>query len=174
MVVSVSANTRLNEQNATISVQFLTHIKSEKIRDGGRVLVPYRSGGVLELILSGNPKYKIIGCVEGELQLPNIATEESLVEIRVVKRYPWFSLKYNGVTVVKHNFFSFKNAECRSLWAIKANVVTVELFNLKSRQKIFTEEISDQGLFTNKENLIGGQILDVRFIIIFTGWFFNS
>ena len=147
--VVVSANTRLSEQTATISVQFLTHINSEKIRDGGKVLVPYRSGGVLEISFSDNPKYKIIGCVEGELQLPNITSDESVVELRVVKRYPWFSLKYNGVTVVKHNFFSFKNVECRGVWAIESNVVTVEAFNSKTKNMLLKTKIAELGLLTN-------------------------
>ena len=121
--------------------------------NGGESLEPYRSGGVLEISFSDNPKYKIIGCVEGELQLSNITAENSSVELRVVKRYPWFSLKYNGVTVVKHNFFSFKNAECRSVWAIKANTLTVDLVKSSNKraepEHVETElmaMISTQGL----------------------------
>ena len=125
-IVIKTSYKEIKSSDKVIRVQFYQSAAMPS-RDGDESLAPRRSGGVLAISLSENPKYKIIGCVEGELQLPNNTTDESLVELRVVKRYPWFSLKYSGATVAKHNFFSFKNAECRSVWAIKANIVAVDL-----------------------------------------------
>ena len=83
-----------------------------------------RSGGILEIKLSEKPKYNIANCIEGDFTLPNISDEE-LLQLRIVKRYPWIAISCNGVIVVKHNFFSFKNPDCRSVWAIKANNVSI-------------------------------------------------
>ena len=83
-----------------------------------------RSGGILEIKLSEKPKYNIANCIEGDFTLPNISDEE-LLQLRILKRYPWIAISCNGVIVVEHNFFSFKNPECRSVWAIKANYVSI-------------------------------------------------
>ncbi|KAL5269488.1 hypothetical protein ACHWQZ_G003092 [Mnemiopsis leidyi] len=125
------------EQKIDIAVQLLAPTKGRVIKDKDLFHInhSYRSGGLLEINLSDKPNYKLTGCVAAELQLPNITTDESAVELRVVKRYPWFALKYNGVTVVKHNFFSFKNPDCRSVWAIKANAVVVDLANIAELQE---------------------------------------
>ena len=99
-----------------------------------------RSGGILEIKVSDNLTYKIVGCnYEGDFALPTITA--NLIQLRIVKKYPWIAVTCNGAIVFKENFFLFKEQECRSVWAIKANMVRIS----NNGYDAVNIEVSEQG-----------------------------
>ena len=135
VVVTYSRSTKSRE--IVVAVQFIATAQSGEIR----------SGGVFEIKLSDSLKFKITNCTEGDLAHPKITHQNESLKFRIVKRYPWIMVRCNGVTVMKHNFFSFKNQECRSVWAIKANMVHIitSLVPGGSEKPPLEIEISKQG-----------------------------
>ena len=104
-----------------------------------------RSAGVLEIRLSDRLEHSISNCIaqKRDFVLPSMKDNEYLLELRIVKKYPWITVRCNGMPVIKHHFFSFKNSDCRSEWAIKGDMVSVG-FESTGHDEMYIK-ISEQG-----------------------------
>jgi hypothetical protein len=143
-VAITTENSLADGQEAILAVRFWAPITSAPDLDFSAA--KYRSGGELQITLSQSPGYSITNCMEGHFEIPNITNDEKSLNLRIVKRYPWILVKCNGKVIIKHNFFSFKNQECRSVWAIKANMVTLTKTDEIGRKEALKEiDISKQG-----------------------------